>query len=242
MKIIIFLKCFTLLLKHVCLQRSSCGKIRVEVLPQDDSKLILFSNFDNLKELALFGNDTTLKCTPISINITESNQAYFIPNRPIFLDESLELAKLFDVTQVQLIVFHKVKGITPKIKLIVLSKEPLNINLGLCFSILDFYSNNGTLIIGCSSRNFNNENYFHPSMSIVFRKVIYPRSGLCPLVFKNSQARQISFEDISNSLILRNQLRFSSIDDDLVRPKIMRPLMKFIAILRLDVFYAHLDT
>ena len=48
---------------------------------------------------------------------------------------------------------------------------------------------------------------------IHFKKVIYPRDGICPLLFHAGKFELFSFSDITNSLIHTNRLSFMSIKD-----------------------------
>jgi hypothetical protein len=52
---------------------------------------------------------------------------------------------------------------------------------------------------------------FKEIISLTFRKVNFPKL-ICPLIFNDSQIYLMIFDDITNSYLTRNPLRFSQIE------------------------------
>jgi hypothetical protein len=106
----------------------------------------------------------------------------------------------------------------------------------------DFYLNK-TLITKemCKFENFGDKqiNYFWPMINVFFNEVFYGEP-ICPYVFSNTQLEYMCLNQIANSLIFKNRLQFTNIDNDL--PPLTN-LNKFgLTILELNIVYEDLST
>ena len=102
-----------------------------------------------------------------------------------------------------------------------LSKLNINLSNLETYSInfydskLEFFLNGSNAEILCSLSNLfdlSQINYFGSIKTLVFNKNILYISKICPYVFMNTKLNRLTLTQISNSLILKNQLKFIDID------------------------------
>jgi hypothetical protein len=153
-----------------------------------------------------------LNCEPL-LNATQFVE--FILNRPSILnDHSLSLEKIFVKEQIPLIeeiTFVNLKGIDMRLKRPLIEK---NIMLEFVYSSFEFYLNETELYQDkCEDTSMYSsvEILFEEISGLTFRKVNFPKL-ICPLIFANSQIQLMIFDDITNSYLTRNRLRFSPVN------------------------------
>ncbi len=93
------------------------------------------------------------------------------------------------------------------------NKKPVQYEGTLTFEYfrLDFYWNNKSRldIFECSQETLENLTSFIDEYSILyFAFTVYPKEGLCPFVFRHTQAQTIFFDNVINSLLIQNRLHF----------------------------------
>ena len=170
-----------------------------------DNKTVLIQNFDSFDEL----NFADCK------KLVNLRVLFLIPNNPFLIDNSLNLFDLMYSLNYEYfykkISFFKVKGFNYKHY----KQFTANYNaheIAIENGKFEFYIN-GTKITKelCKTENFNSKfDLFGPililNVDAGFEK------NTCPLVFKNTKLNRLSLSQISNSLILKNQLEFIDIN------------------------------
>ena len=167
------------------------------------TKNMTWSHFQNFNQFTdLFMNCNQTYDTTIFVE--------FRPNRKILVDKNFTFAHLINASNLKLLdtlVFSNVKGVDLNSKLI---KRNIN-TLTFVFSEFNVYSN-GTLLTECSPNSFKSKylNLITTFKTIYFRQVIYPAT-ICPLIFWPSSLINLLLTDITNSLLIKNRLRFDDL-------------------------------
>ncbi len=155
-----------------------------------------FQNFNSFTDLYMDCNQTYG---------IQSSVVQFRPNRKLLIDETFSLTRLINsinLFNVQTLVMFNIKGIDLNSRAI---ESRHASNLGLVYSLVSVYSNS-TLLNECSDTG--RRNFLSSFKSIYFRQCIYPES-LCTLIFVQSALEVIYFTDKTNSLLVKNRLRFN---------------------------------
>jgi hypothetical protein len=170
---------------------------RIDPYTNANRTLSYFHNFEKFQDLQPDCNQT--------YNTTSVVQ--FRPKKKILIDENFLSKKIFspsNLLKLDTLVFYNIKGIDLNSMLI---KKQIRTFI-LMFSEMNIYSN-GTLLSECRS-NFTRKsqpNILSTFKEIYFRQVIFPTS-ICSLIFRDSTMINIYFTDITNSLLVKNRLRF----------------------------------
>ena len=187
---------------------NNCDPYKYMWISQDvdvNWNVTVFSNFNKMSDLSIDCNQT----------YETTNWIQFLPKNGLVIDHSFNINKLASRDRtffIEYLIFNKIIGIDIN-RPPGLEKNVSNFvitTLALYFSKLNAYSS-GNLVDSsqCNMNVFNNtENFFQSFFIIYFRKVIY--SEICPLIFRNSYAFIIYFGDISNSFLVKNQLKFTN--------------------------------
>ena len=145
-----------------------------------------------------------------SVKLNASPYLQFNLNNHIILDDKFDLKNIFEETQIPLITditFSNLKGID-------IQRRPLTQNeilFSMSFSDFSFYSNEKPFKQSiCDTTFLSSSLFFRNLIGLTLRKVNYP-PYICPIIFKESKIRIIIFDDIANSFLSRNTLRFSKI-------------------------------
>ena len=174
----------------------------------NENEFLVISNFNKFQDLFL-------ECKEV-YNIYSF--AFFMPNKPILIDQSLKWEKIFDkksFKSLNNLFMNNFKGFDMNAKPIGFQNTLIvNRYLLYAFSSLDFYINN-TLIqkSDCKIELFdsNEKKIFYSFTWISFIYTKY-QEEICPFVFQNSFLDQIYFTDITNSFLSRNLLNFVDVD------------------------------
>ena len=179
----------------------SYSKIHQDLL----NHTIIIQNFNDFEELNL---NCVMKFEILSL--------IFIPNKEVFFDNTFTYARLIynlKFEQEKSIIFLRIKGFNQKS-----FEKKFILYGGLTFvlqsSKFDFYLN-GTKIdeTSCNLANFNNSiNLFGPIQFLETGSDVYFSKKTCPYVFMNTKLSHITFDQITNSLIVKNQLGFLDIN------------------------------
>ena len=138
------------------------------------------------------------------------------PYNEMLIDKSFQIGNLFKENQLSRIHdvnLGNIRGIDVEATFSN-TKISKNILVGFSFSKLDIYSNQTILTASqCNTQIYNNLNSFFKYFTvIVFSQVSYPKNEFCPLIFLNSTCKQFIFEDITNSFLTRNTLKFTKLN------------------------------
>ena len=171
--------------------------------------------FFNINQVNLFRGFSSFK-ELTSCNKTLNIKAYFlefIPNRQIIIDESFQLNKILSknsIDKIDNLCMVYFKGIDIKAK----SQNLYKSQLYLIFSKLELYSNDSLIDpTQCNQNTFNRKYSFFASFNSIFLLYVKYPEYLCPLIFSNSVINYINFDDISNSFLNKNRLRFTEINN-----------------------------
>ena len=166
---------------------------------------MIIQNFDDFDEL-------NLNC---DLNL-EVLVLIFVPNKEIFLDNTFSFSKLFfyiKFENTKAIDFVKIKGFNQK-SFGKTYKYFDDINFTFQNSKLDFYMNEAKIDEkNCKLPNFNKStNLFGPIKNLVINIDVFFSKKTCPYVFMNTKLVHLTLGQITNSLILKNQLEFLDIN------------------------------
>jgi len=183
---------------------------------------IYFSNFDNLNELKI-------DCTK-EINIKVLS---FQPNKPIILDDSLEIKNLKTNAKILEILLYSFKGIDLISNPFKYLKNKITLRIE---SIFDFYINKRLV------DKTNCKDQIAPIFSIVQQAsnllISVPNMNsdeTCPFVFKNSLLVFLSINNLRYSLIYKNPFTFQNIS-------IQNNLNSSIFLSYLEVYHSNLNS
>ncbi len=198
-------------------------------ITKEDKELYL-SNFDNLKELKFNCKEEINNITLLALQ----------PNKPIILDDSLDLKNLTITSKLNsmLIILYNFKGID-------LSSNPfkyLKKMLQFQFSQItkfDFYVENKQIIdkTNCNDQIMPmNLNIIQQANSIVFSNSNKNSDNkeTCPFLFKNTFISSLSIRNLKYSLIYRNSFSFQNVS-------ISIQLNSLIYQTYLEVYHSNLD-
>lgn len=148
-----------------------------------------------------------------------SNNLIFLPLSDLLLDNTLDFSQAFDslifYKENNNAFFYKIKGFN-NIKTNRTTIDPPNINIVLFEnSRLDFYVHNKLIDeSNCKRSHFGSGiNFFGAFQRISFDNSMVYSNKICPYVFMNTLLEKVSFGYISNSLLIKNQLRFIQINE-----------------------------
>ena len=154
-----------------------------------------------------------LTCEP-KLNLTDYVNIFY---PQILKDDTLQLENIFNMTNqdkwnTNVLALARVNGI-------VVDKSEIYKNmffLNFKYSHLNivFSNESKTNFVECSSLNFENFTFFRPFKSISFEKVTFSHH-ICPLIFNNSKVLEITFDDLTNSFLTRNELKFVPLNANL---------------------------
>ena len=203
--ILIYFTCAAYFAFHSVLSNTKCltkpSKYLKTKKDLTNTVMSFFSNFNKFSDLILDCNQT--------YNITSYLQFY--PRQTFRLDDSFSLKKFIDYKQLKLVKFlllSNMKGLDMNSKGLGQTGIHIKLDLMLIYSKLDIYQNNEIIKNECNLNVYNETSYFLSSFSsLYFRQVVYPQY-ICPLLFRESNADQIFFTDITNSFLVKNRLRF----------------------------------
>jgi hypothetical protein len=166
-------------------------------LKEKNLTISYFQNFNKFTDLKMNCNQT--------FNTTSSIQ--FRPNKKIVLNVNFSFAHLISLSSLRVLdtlCFSNIKGIDLNAKIV---KRNM-VHLSFIYSEFNAFSN-GTLLSECDQNAYRKDhtNLMDTFRTIYFRQVIYPPS-ICSLLFRNSSVVHIFFTDITNSLLVKNRLKF----------------------------------
>ena len=167
---------------------------------------ILFKNFNSLEELS--GScklDRKIK------------SVYFMPNQEISLDSSFNMFSIlnqFNFTNFRVINFFSVNGFNLD-SASKTNKTLSSFTVNFDFCRFQFYLNKTLLTKKmCKLSNFNQKsNFFGSIKTFEFGSSNYYSTNTCPYVFLSNKLTEVTLAEISNSLILKNQLGFIDADE-----------------------------
>ena len=167
---------------------------------------VYFVDFKNYKDIILF------RCKRFdTVNISN---VYLIPKNPMLLGETLQLKELFVDNFFLNLYLMKINGFVfyNLQKKIEYTENPVFCCVTFKFSKLDIYLNWTSTPI---SKDQCDENTFHSLTSFLqpypyldFESIIYPKEGLCKLIFKNLKVQVLFFRKVTHSLLMTNRLIF----------------------------------
>ena len=169
---------------------------------------MIIQNFNKFDELNFNCKNLTLTVTVVVI----------LPNREILLDNTVTFIRLVNLVKYvynKNIVFNRINGFNLK-----LYKKPNYYYKGyeILFenSRFDFYIDGSKINEkNCKLSNFNQTfNIFGPILALTMNSNNFYSKNTCPYVFMNSEVQRITLSEISNSLILKNQLEFTHINQE----------------------------
>ena len=139
----------------------------------------------------------------------------FLPKRPLIIDNSFNtirthLLTSVDISQVSVVIFQNLKGIENSNHI----AKQFDSLLTIALSKLDFYLNKSLIKETECDRLVGADGFFASFRKLVLASVKFP-TFLCPTILGHSPIDQISIDQISNSLINKNQLRFVTIPNSL---------------------------
>ncbi len=224
------------------------GQIKTRVILnqtclQNASKILKYATKYNLSTIGLYltnfnkYSDIILGCNAF-YDVSDIDEAFLMPRKPILLDESLMLENMFEKYRL-IINLVDVKGIAlyEKIKPHVGNSQVFLINF--LHSTLEIYLNKNTKLskLQCNKEIFKNLTSFFSNLTyeLTFANVIFPEQGLCSLIFENCLARNIKFGIIVNSLLIKNRLTFIKTGNN--QSNVMLPNLKC---LLLEMIYGSL--
>jgi hypothetical protein len=169
----------------------------------------LFSNFNKFSDI-----------------LSDCNQIYetsdiveFLPSRPILIDDSFKIEKVLNVSQILAVhafTLVNIKGVDIQKRAFFHQSQIkfYDISLNLHFCNFEIYQNGSVVSESeCNLSVYNNlDSFLKPFLFIYFSKVMYPEK-LCPLIFRKSFAAELHFADINNAFLIKNQLKFSDINN-----------------------------
>ena len=171
---------------------------------------------ENLTISTIFFDSWNLNCTP---RLNASNLVGFILKNPTILDKSFNFENIFNFHQINIIedlTFANLKGIDSTSFIYLKPFYALNfLMLNIFLSKFELYLNDSLAIIDQSKCEMEGELFlklrlfFKNLLGISFRKVNYPKY-ICPIIFDRTSSQIMIFDDITNSLLTQNLLRFAS--------------------------------
>jgi hypothetical protein len=200
--------------------------------------MLIIHDFNRFGDLS----SEDLNCSKTNETNVIINQVYFVPSKPLIIDETINLVPLMYRKRTPMYMFTKVKGFNIGASLLVGQdlNSLKNLNLAFVFSSLNAYifTQNKPRLLDeseCKVEIYNHtKNVFYEFVSISFSNTIYP-TKICPIIFKNSLARQINFHDLINTLLVQNQFSFTS-----VKSFASNICMENLLIATFDVYYVNL--
>jgi hypothetical protein len=140
-----------------------------------------------------------------------------IPKNQLLIDNTLNLFGLIYSVNYEdnykKIAFYKIKGFNFKENSAYFGYY-YDYEIAIEEGRFDFYINKKLISKDfCKTKNFNSKfDIFGPILNLNVYSLTKFGKNTCPLVFKNSKLRRLSLNQISNSLILKNQLEFTDIN------------------------------
>ncbi len=176
--------------------------------PSCEHDTLISSQYSVIHDLEILVFDSCEVYCELKLNAT--TYVEFNLRQTAILSDSLNFEDIFVKNQIPLIAdvtFFHLQGIDVRKKLL---KNNL-IMMHFVYSSFEFYLNETRLDQSqCEASTFLPVHYFFKEVSgISFRKVNYPQQ-MCPLIFAESQVKILIFDDISNSFLTQNQLRFAN--------------------------------
>jgi len=173
--------------------------------------------FENMSLITIFFDSWNLNCTP---RLNASKAVGFILENSVILDQSFKIENIFNLDQISLLedlTFANLKGIdsTNFISITPLYVPNL-LMLNILLSSFEFYLNDSTTKVDQSKCDledgvfFKVKFFFKNLIGLSFRKVNYPKL-ICPIIFDKTLSQIMIFDDITNSLLTRNLLRFANV-------------------------------
>jgi len=175
-----------------------------------NNTLVYYTNFDTYSDIILSCN--------VLYDVHDIYEVYLMPRKPILLDESLMLERMFQKSDLRINLLN-VKGLALYEK----HKVAHAVKAKICciyflHTILDIYLDKNTKLsrLECRKDIFQNlTNFFSNSFNVLrFDNVIFPQQGLCILLFENCLTREIHFGILINSLLIKNRLSFIKSDNN----------------------------
>ena len=173
------------------------------------NKSIIIKNFNNFNEL-------DFNCTGISI---KTYVLFLVPNYEILLDNTLSFNSLLysiEFLERKFIGLYRLKGFN-YVHYKKIYKYLIEHSITVSFSRFHFYMNNSLVDEhSCKLSNFNNNDkmqFFGPMKILLMDSDIYYSKLTCPYVFMNTKLTRLTLNQISNSLLLKNQLEFIDVNE-----------------------------
>jgi len=175
-----------------------------------NNTLVYYTNFDTYSDIILSCN--------VLYDVHDIYEVYLMPRKPILLDESLMLERMFQKSDLRINLLN-VKGLALYEK----HKVAHAVKAKICciyflHTILDIYLDKNTKLskLECRKDIFQNlTNFFSNSFNVLrFDNVLFPQQGLCILLFENCLTREIHFGILINSLLIKNRLSFIKSDNN----------------------------
>lgn len=170
---------------------------------------LYFSGFDNY-------NSILLSCGAY-YDVNEIDEVFLQPKKPIMLDDSLKLEKMFK-NEYLTVGLLNVKGIAlyERKNSLNLLRQTTVCCIEFLHTTLDIYLNSSKMSskLDCRKDVVKNMTNFmaQPYEGLSFRNVIFPSEGFCPMIFEKSAAKTLHFGVICNSLLIKNRLSFIQVN------------------------------
>ena len=198
-----------------CLTNKESAAKYVTIIDTIQQKIILLRKFSKFE-------DIYFNCR---YYVNGFNSIYIVPKSlsPLILDSSFDAEKiipLFD--KFYFVFFSNLKGI--ELFEETHRKNPILAEILFYFTQLDLYINGiKAENQDCSIEMFKEKTSFmHPYYYLTFIGVIYPKQGICPLIFRNANVIIIKFSGISNSFLNINILKFQEIRNNNSKEVLMK--------------------
>ena len=167
---------------------------------------VIIKNFYSLNEL-------NFNCSSIML---KTSVLIFIPNSYTLMDNTFNLVNLLysiKFKDVRLITFFRLKGFN-FVKYKKIYKYLGSNEISLQFSQFQFYLNESLVDESlCTPANFNDTriDFFGSVTALLADSNNFYSRSTCPYAFMNTKLKRLTLSQISNSLILKNQLKFIDI-------------------------------
>ena len=219
-------------IRNVDMDKSSkCSKqLPSKFYHTNNVDICIFSHFTKFTDLILACNQTYYT----------TKQIRFVPEHRLLVDKTIQLTKLMDarhLNNIDFLAFINIKGFD-------LNYHEFSSNYRstpVQFSKLYVsYSEFGIYLHGNLTRGCDLQTYTHiytlmfATKSLYLCQVIYPPS-ICPLVFTNSSISSLFFNDITNSLLVKNRLTFFDLSSQ-TKPTLDVDFKKLV-LLSFDVYF-----
>ena len=162
----------------------------------------IFSHFTSFEQLILACNQT----------YDTSDALQFVPRKRLLIDKTFQLDRLIDASllpSMEYVAFVNAKGLDLNFRTDVKLRM-----FFLTFSVFDIYLD-GKLTRDCDSKTYALDRNTIISIvnAIIFNQNIYPTQGVCPLLFVKAKIKYLSFNDIANTLLVKNRLKFIKLNE-----------------------------